>query len=42
MEPFIRWINQSNIGYKYQNNKAIKVDILAFIDDLIILADSRE
>lgn len=41
IEPLLRWIWQGHIRYRMTNNQNINISILAYIDDLVIITETR-
>lgn len=42
LEPLIKWIKEGKEGYRFKNNKEIKIAILAYMDDIALVARDRE
>lgn len=42
IDPMIRWIKETNKGYTFTKNEKLKISILAYMDDIVLMANSRE
>lgn len=42
IEPFIRWVeSEKGMGYTFHNNKELRITILAYMDDIVLIAKSK-
>ena len=41
MEPVIKWISNSTQGYNFARNPSLTIKILAYVDDVILISQSR-
>lgn len=41
LELLVRWIRESEYGYKFKNKEELKIAILAYMDDIALIAKNR-
>jgi hypothetical protein len=42
LEPLIRWIRNEEEGYRFKNDEELKIEILAYMDDIAIIERDRK